>query len=110
MVFKLVDSGLFCFKFSGCVLDLLDSDSHHIDHVAENSSANHLDESDHHSLCEVVGTEVAISHSDHGGIGPVHRVYVHDVPGLVLYACLLKPVLFTIRTYVDHRVHDQPLH
>lgn len=76
-------------KFQVLFLDLIDSDAYHIDHVAENSSADHLYHCDHDGFDEIVGSEVPVAHCHHGCIGPVEGVDVMDIPRSVLEVCLL---------------------
>ena len=56
------------------LLDLVDSYSDDVNHVAEDSSSNNLDDGYEDSLYEVTWRYIAIANGDHGCVGPIVRI------------------------------------
>ena len=80
MILEFEDSGFIFLELLVLFVDLADSDSDNIDHVAKNGSSDYLNHCGNDNLDIVTGKEVSVSDCHHGCIGPVVRVDVELIP------------------------------
>ncbi len=80
MVPQLQNSRFVLLKLLVLLLDLVYSDTNHVDHVTENGSSHNLDHCHHYDLVGVVGSEVPVAHSHHGRVGPIVGIDVDHIP------------------------------
>jgi hypothetical protein len=89
------------------LLDFVDCQTDHIDHITEDSCSNNLNQSYNDCLDKVVRREITVSYRHHGSIGPIVRIDVQNIPWFFRKRSFVNPSLTALRAKFCHYVKDQ---